>query len=103
MQKHKLHSLKFLLFFFFAGILTFASCSPSSGPAPAAVSGWEGHLVRRPGGTPEDGKVYLVKDGKKHWVVSADWLKEHGYNFPGDVTVISAQELAQIPDGSVIQ
>ena len=67
------------------------------------ISKWEGQLVRRPGTAPEDGKVFLVKDGKKHWVITGDWLKLHGYKFPDDVHVISAAELAQIPEAEVIQ
>jgi len=66
-------------------------------------SKWEGQLIQRPGSAPEDGKVFLVRDGKRHWVVTADWLKLHGYKFPDDVHVISASELAQIPEGEVIQ
>ncbi len=93
-------------------VLAGAGCSPASernvapGVQPAAansaLSKWEGQLVRRPGNTPEDGKVYLIQDGKKRWVISADWLKRHGYNFPADVKEISANELAAIPLGDVI-
>ncbi len=69
----------------------------------AAVSKWEGQLIRRPGSSNEDGKVYLVQGGKKRWVISGDWLKQHGYSFPGDVKQVSAEELAAIPTGHVIQ
>jgi hypothetical protein len=71
--------------------------------ASVPTSKWEGKLVRRPGTTAEDGKVYVVQGGRKRWVVSGAWLKENGYKFPGDVSVISAEELASIPDGDVIQ
>lgn len=66
------------------------------------VSNWEGQLIRRPGPTPEDGKIFLVKDGERHWVMSGDWLKLHGYRLPDDVRVISASELAQMPEGERI-
>jgi hypothetical protein len=87
-------------------------CSNSeTKPAPAGqaaasdapVSKWEGKLVRRPGSTLEDGKVYLVQGGKKRWVVSADWLKAHGFKFPEELIVIPAEELAAIPLGDPIQ
>jgi hypothetical protein len=67
------------------------------------ASKWEGKLIRRPGPTVEDSKVYLVKDGKKHWVVTPDWLKANGYKFPDDVHVISADDLSQVPDGEAVQ
>lgn len=75
--------------------------SNSAAQVPALK--WEGRLIRRPGASVEDGKVYLVKDGIKHWVVSAHWLKQHGYNFPADVQLVSAQDLATIPEGNPIQ
>jgi hypothetical protein len=67
------------------------------------VSKWEGKLIRRPGSTPEDGKVYLVQGGKKRWVVSADWLKAHGFKIPEELIVIPAEELEAIPMGDPIQ
>ena len=44
----------------------------------------------------------MVKGGTKHWVVSGEWLKTHGYKFPEDVKVISTEELDAIPVGDVI-
>jgi hypothetical protein len=75
----------------------------NSAAAQLQASKWEGQLIRRPGSTAEDGKVYLVKEGKKHWVVTADWLKAHGYKFPEDVHVISAEDLGQVPEGEAVQ
>lgn len=37
-----------------------------------------GKLVCRPGRTSEDQKVYLIRDGIKHWVRSVGWLHKHG-------------------------
>ena len=34
----------------------------------------EGKLVRVPGNTSEDQKVYCVISGRKHWVTTPDWL-----------------------------
>src|SRR4051794_8951470 len=68
-----------------------------------AASKWEGALVKRPAGpSVEDGKVYLVRGGKRCWVLSVEWLKLHGYKFPDDVKEIPAEELASIPLGEVI-
>ena len=70
---------------------------------PKTLSPREGQLVRRPGETPEDGKIYLVRDGIKHWVLDAKWLMRHGYHWPGDVIVIPAAELDSIPLGDPIR
>jgi hypothetical protein len=73
-------------------------------PSRSPASKWEGSLVKRPGGpSVEDGKVYLVRDGKRCWVISADWLKSRGFRFPEDVKVISSEELDAIPLGDVIR
>jgi hypothetical protein len=68
-----------------------------------AASKWEGALIKRPAGpSVEDGKVYLVRGGKRCWVLSVEWLKLHGYKFPDDVKEIPAEELASIPLGEEI-
>lgn len=76
---------------------------PSNQAAATVISKWEGKLVRRPGTTEEDGKVYLVQDGTRHWVVSGAWLLAHGYEWPGDVHQIPAEEFNAIPIGDMIE
>ena len=71
--------------------------------AAAAASKWEKQLVRRPGNSLEDGKIYIVQDGKKHWVVNGEWITLHGYKWPGDVKVIPAEELDAIPTDDPIR
>ena len=96
----------------YSGIFLSGGCSSpatkgngaqESSSARGAGSKWEGQMIRRPGSTPEDGKIFIVSDGTRHWVISAKWLTQHGYNFPQDVHVISAEALAQIPEGNAIQ
>jgi hypothetical protein len=94
-------------------VLGSAGCSGSetakkseakTAPIVDAASKWEGLLVKRPAGpTVEDGKVYLVRGGKRCWVLSAEWLKLHGYKFPDDVKEIPADELSSIPLGEEIR
>jgi hypothetical protein len=70
-------------------------------PVPGAA--YENKLIRRPGSSPEDGKVYVVQNGKKRWVVNASWFAAHGFKFPEEVHEISAAELDAIPTGDPIQ
>jgi SAM-dependent methyltransferase len=60
---------------------------------------FEGQLVRRPGDSPEDGKVYFVENGRKRWVTTSDWIVAKGFNWPGDVQLITAAELDAILPG----
>jgi uncharacterized membrane protein len=68
----------------------------------AGAPSYEGQLVRRPGSTPEDEKVYIVKDGMKHWVMDKRWIIENGLRWPEDVKTIPGHELDAIPTGAVI-
>jgi len=62
-------------------------------------SRYEHQLVRRPGDSPEDTKIYVVMDGKKRWVVHGEWFAAHGYRWPDDVHVIPADDLDAIVTG----
>jgi SAM-dependent methyltransferase len=66
---------------------------------PPEKSKYEGKLIRRQGNTPEDGKVYLVREGLRQWVIDAAWIHANGFRWPDDVTVIEADELDRIPLG----
>ena len=85
-----------------------ACCSPVSRspeatvPLSEIVAKYDRKLIRRPGDTPEDGKVYIVLNGQKRWVLHSQWLQAHGYNWPNDVQTVPASELNAIPTGSPI-
>jgi SAM-dependent methyltransferase len=68
-------------------------------PQQAFKLSFAGCLVRRPGETPEDQKVYYVENGRKRWVTTAEWIIEKGMNWPGDVQLITAEELDAILTG----
>jgi SAM-dependent methyltransferase len=76
--------------------------TPEHSVDPPAAIVYEGKLVRREGDTPEDGKVYVVRQGSKHWIVNAGWVSENGYRWPEDINVIPAGVLEQIPPGDPI-
>jgi hypothetical protein len=62
----------------------------------------ERKLVRRPATGLDDGKVYWVHEGVKHWVMDSKWIVRHGYRWPDDVIVIAPVELEEIPLGDPI-
>ena len=70
--------------------------------ARAVESKYEGKLVRREGNTAEDDKVYLVREGLKHWVVDSGWITANGFRWPEDVIVIASNELEEMPSGDAI-
>jgi hypothetical protein len=72
--------------------------TPLKGP-----NDYENQLVRRKGSSVEDAKVYLVRNGLRHWIVDGHWITSHGYKWPDDVHIIPPSELAPIPEGPPIQ
>ena len=97
----------------FTGMLIFveSGCS-SDAPGPktespqahtAPVSPLENKMIRRPGKTPEDSKVYVVQGGQKHWVVNAAWFSAHGFRFTAVVTEVTPSVFDSIPTGEPIQ
>jgi len=65
----------------------------------AFKTSFDGCLVRRPGETPEDGKVYFIDNGRKRWVTTSEWIVAKGFNWPNDVQLITAEELDAILPG----
>jgi 2-polyprenyl-3-methyl-5-hydroxy-6-metoxy-1,4-benzoquinol methylase len=71
-------------------------------PNQAFKLSFAGCLVRRPGESVEDQKVYYVDNGRKRWVWSADWIVSKGLRWPEDVQLITAEELDSILTGPPI-
>jgi uncharacterized membrane protein len=63
---------------------------------------YDGKLVRRQGSGPEDAKVYVVRNGEKHWIIDGQWITRNGYHWPEDVHIIPGPDLAAIPEGAPI-
>jgi SAM-dependent methyltransferase len=47
----------------------------------------EGKLVSSPGQSADDQRVYLIYEGRKHWVTSVDWLQRHSMTLDQTVQV----------------
>ena len=67
-----------------------------------SVSPYENKLVRRAGSSPEDGKVFLVRAGKRHWIIFGSWIVKHGYRWPEELLVLTPEQFATIPEGKLI-
>lgn len=78
------------------GALVLTACTHTS------AGKWEDKMIQGPGTRPEDSKVYLVRDGKRHWVTHGTWLVAHGYRWPQDVLHVSAEEINSIPLADMI-
>ena len=72
----------------------------ASSPGVSEVAAkYEGKLIRLAVTGEESARVYIVKNGRKQWVTSIDWIKSQGFKWPDDVKPISREEMNLIPDG----
>jgi hypothetical protein len=76
---------------------------PLGDPLPLPRSKYEGQLVRRPGDSPEDGKIFIIRDLQKRWIIDGHWITANGFKWPDDIKIIPAGDLAAIPEGDPIQ
>ncbi len=63
---------------------------------------FEGKLVCSSGTSAEDQKVYLIRGGLKHWVISAEWLKQNGMRIE-DTIQLERETLDGILGGAAIE
>ena len=79
------------LFLLFLGISfsTYAQPAPPKTPLPNNT------LIQAAGSS----EIYLLLDGRKHYIQSLDWIAKHGYKSP--VHILKPAELAAIPTGDV--
>jgi hypothetical protein len=76
----------------------------ASRKAVASMTPLEGKLVKASKliGMKEDGRVFYIDRGVKHWVTSAEWITTRGLRFPEDLVVVPPQDLAAVPEGPPI-
>jgi uncharacterized membrane protein len=62
---------------------------------------YENKLVKRNGSTPEDGKIFVVRGGRRHWIIFGSWVPKHGYRWD-DLQILTPEQFNTIPEGKVI-
>jgi 2-polyprenyl-3-methyl-5-hydroxy-6-metoxy-1,4-benzoquinol methylase len=69
----------------------------------SAAPTWEleGKLVCAAGTSAEDQKVYLIQEGRKHWVISTEWLTQHGMRLE-DTIQVARERLDSVLPGTAL-
>lgn len=62
----------------------------------------DGVVFRGNGTSWDEQKIFLIKDGEKHWIRDADWLSRNGIDWPRDVTFVEGGVLSAIPEGEPV-
>jgi hypothetical protein len=68
-------------------------------PMPVLNGKYEGKLIRRPGLTSEDNKVYIVAEGRRYWITDGNWITRHGLR---EILIIPVAEFRGIPEGEIL-
>ena len=93
-------SLAVIISIFAAGCTSGSSTDKTAPPAesaPEKVSSLEGRLIKQPGDSAEEGKVYVVKGGKRRWIVHGSWIAARASEFPAGVEVLSSSDVLAVP------
>lgn len=84
-----------------AGVRTEAPPAPGAAQGPtisAAAKKYDGKIVRQaPANRGKDDGWFLVKNGRRAWIIDGAWLGRNGYD-PGSVLTIPAEEFSAIPE-----
>jgi ABC-type polysaccharide/polyol phosphate transport system ATPase subunit len=68
----------------------------------ATIAGMEGSVFRGNGSSFEEQKIFLIRDGRKHWIRDANWLARNGVSWPQDVLFVEGGVLADVPEGEPV-
>jgi hypothetical protein len=70
-------------------------------PAPAAAQKYDGKIVHQPDANRgKDDGWFLVKDGKRRWIMKKEWLQQNGFK-ETEVIYITSEEFNSIPEDPV--
>jgi ABC-type polysaccharide/polyol phosphate transport system ATPase subunit len=62
----------------------------------------EGRIFRGNGATWEETKVFIIREGHKHWIKDPEWLPDNGLKWPQDVIFVEGGVLSEVPEGEPV-
>jgi ABC-type polysaccharide/polyol phosphate transport system ATPase subunit len=65
----------------------------------ATIETMNGRLFRGNGTILEEQKLFIIRDGKKHWIRDPYWLTQNGFEWARDVTYLEGGVLADVAEG----
>ncbi len=66
------------------------------------IAAMEGSLFRGNGTWLDEQKIFIIRDGTKHWITHGDWLSKNGFSWPQDVHFVEGGVMAGVPEGDPI-
>jgi ABC-type polysaccharide/polyol phosphate transport system ATPase subunit len=68
----------------------------------AAITKMNGKLFRGNGTVLEEQKLFLIREGRKHWIRDPEWVIQNGFNWSRDVTYLEGGVLTDVAEGDPI-
>lgn len=67
------------------------------------IASMEGAVFRGNGTSWDEQKIFVIYDGRKHWVSDGAWLARNGIEWPQGVNFVEGGVLAEIPEGEPVK
>ena len=67
-----------------------------------AITTLENQVFRGNGTTFDEQKLFIIREGRKHWIMDGGYLTRNGIDWPHDVTFVEGGVLENIPEGEPI-
>lgn len=67
------------------------------------IATMEGAVFRGNGTSWDEQKIFVILDGRKHWISDGEWLARNGIEWPQGVNFVEGGVLAQIPEGEPVR
>jgi ABC-type polysaccharide/polyol phosphate transport system ATPase subunit len=67
-----------------------------------AIKAMDGRVFRGTGSTFDEQRVFVIQDGRKHWIRDPNWLPQQGLTWEHDVIFVDGGVLGDVPEGEPI-
>jgi ABC-type polysaccharide/polyol phosphate transport system ATPase subunit len=69
---------------------------------PTTIATMENQVFRGNGTTFDEQKIFIIRDGQKHWIMDSGFLIRNGIDWPSDCTFVEGGVLEAVPEGEPI-
>jgi ABC-type polysaccharide/polyol phosphate transport system ATPase subunit len=66
---------------------------------PETIASLDNRVFRGNGTSFDEQKIFVIRDGRKHWIMDSGYLVRNGINWPDDVTFVEGGALEKVPEG----
>ncbi len=68
----------------------------------ATIATMDERVFRGNGTTFEEQKIFIIRQGRKHWIMDSNYLARNGIDWPSDCTFVEGGVMENVPEGEPI-